>query len=218
MRFPRLTFVTAAATLLILSGCAGTAGAPTETTTPPVAAEPSPSATPEPSASVEPTEPAEPEPLIISTAGLDAVKLDSPVPDGLAIAEYVEDYCPDGSGAWAPAGDTSKDDEDYVIRTKDLDPKKKVDVIIVFSPDIETPSGVRVGQSLKEVKKILPEMKKIKSDGEADLIELYEVKDDLGQLVFEFAEGKKLVDIKALSNDIEPFTIWYSDGGGRCGA
>jgi len=214
MRFPRLTLVAASATLVVLSGCAGQAGAPVETTAPPVAETP-PSATPEPSASAEP----EPEPLVISTAGLDAVKLDAPVPDDLAIATWDPDYCAEtnGPGAFAPEGATAGDEAEYVIRTKDFDQTSDVTSVIVYSEDIVTPSGVHVGMSRSEVKDILPQMKRY-GDKDDDLASLYVVEDDLGQLVFEFAEGNMLKDIKAVTNDQEPYGIWFTDGGGRCPA
>jgi len=214
MRFSRLTIPTAALSLAVLTGCAGPASTPAETTAPPAAE--GPSATPEPTASATPSETADPEPeaLIISTAGLDAVKLDARVPDGLDFATWDPDFCSEDVGAFAPVGAKYEGQSDYVIRTKEFDEKSKVRSIIVFSEDILTPSGVHVGMSLKEVKAILPEMKHVSDDGAGR--GLYVVKDDLGQLVFEFAEGDELKDIKTVSNSEEPYGIWFTDGGGPC--
>lgn len=212
MRFPRLALATLTLSLVVLTGCAGPASTPAETTAPPVVE--TPTATPEPTAS-ETADP-EAEALIISTAGLGPVKLNAPVPADLAVATWHPDFCPGGEGAFAPAGATAKDETLYVVRTKEFDESSDVKTIIVYDETILTPSGVHVGMSLKEVKKILPDMERLTGDGE--LIGLYVVKDDLGQLVFEFAEGDELKDIKALSNSVKPFGIWYSDVGGPCAA
>jgi len=212
MRFPRLALATLTLSLVVLTGCAGPSNTSAETTAPPVAE--TPTATPEPTASETPDP--EPEALIVSTAGLDAVKLDTPVPADLAIATWDPEFCPGGEGAFAPVGATASDDTLYVIRTKDFDEKSDVTSIIVFDESILTPSGVHVGMSLKEVKKILPDMERLTGNGE--LVGLYRVQDDLGQLVFEFAEGNELKDIKSIANSVKPFGIWYTDGGGPCPA
>lgn len=210
MRFPRLALATLAVSLVVLTGCAGQTGTPVETTAPPVAD--TPTATSKPSASAAPDP--EPEALIISTAGLDAVKLNAPVPADLAIATWDPKFCPGGEGAFALAGSKYEDGAEYVIRTKDFDEKSDVETIIVYDEDILTPSGVHVGMSLKEVRKILPQMERVGEPN--DLASLWVVEDDLGQLVFEFAEGDELKDIKSLANSVKPFGIWFTDSGGPC--
>jgi len=214
MRLPRVTVAAAAACLLLVTGCAGEASTP-EDIPAIISATPTPTTTPEPSASATADpEPEDKEP-VISTAGFGDVKLGAPVPDGLDYATWVPDYCPDG-GVFAKAGTKYEDRYDYLVYTGKFDePKADVLGITMLSDAFETPSGVHVGQSLDTVKATLPQMKRIQTDFDAS--KLYVVKDDLGQLTFEFAEGKLQV-ISSLANDIEPSQIWYSDAAAICGA
>jgi len=218
MRLPRLTLAAAAVSLALLTGCAGPVGEPAETTTPPVAETPTATATatasPEPSTSAT-AEPEADDRPVISTAGFGDVKLGAPVPDGLDYATWDPDYCGD-TGAFIKAGTTRDDEYDYVIGTGKVNsPKSDVVGIIMLGKKFKTPSGVHVGQSFETVEATLPQMKRYKNGYEQS--KLYIVKDDLGQLTFEFAEGELKV-ITSLANSVEPFQIWYSDAAAICGA
>lgn len=230
MRLPRVTFVAAALSIALLSGCTGQPDTPVETTTPPVAltpsasatatAEPSTSATPEPSASATAEPVPEPEPEdkepVISTAGFGDVKLGAPVPAGLDYATWVPDYCPEG-GAFVKAGAQPGDDYDYVIRNgKGMGDSRTGKVILILAVDstVKTPSGVHIGQSLATVKAKLPKLKRIHTD--YDYSKLYVVKDNLGQLTFEF-RNNELRLITSLANNLEPFQIVGSDASSLCG-
>jgi hypothetical protein len=149
---------------------------------------------------------------VISTAGWGELKLGERVPDDFTFAVWDEDFC-EHVGAWVFEGFEKGDQPDYVLQTEDQDPDNDVDLIIIYTNTVSTPSGLHVGSTLEEAKAAVPELERVGNRNAG--AEFWAVTDDLGRIAFEFLDGV-VYEIQVSSPEIGPFSALTGGTAGTC--